>query len=238
MYMSLRFLFLAAFFLGGCTEQKSEPPIDEDIILVNAGHSNRIELSNAINALSKCKPKVIAINFVFGQRKGDASDSLLYSSFKDASNVILVSLLKDQKVVSSDSLFNKAALAQGVQYYGLDDDSSVTDQMLYISVGDDLLWSFSTTIASYFDIDHSDVIMKSARGNRLYKIDYGSNFRIIDINEEFDHSLLKDKIVIVGYLGPEKEDMYSIPGGDKNYNTWILATCVRNILDGHFDLAD
>jgi hypothetical protein len=56
--------------------------------------------------------------------------------------------------------------------------------------------------------------------------------------EEFDCSLMENKIVLIGYLGPEKENMYLIPTGERKHSTWILANCVRNILDGHFDLAD
>lgn len=234
--MKLRLIF-TLLVLFSC-ENASELTIDKNIILVNAGHANRTEVSELLNKLTLCNPKIVGMNLVFEGRRDLLSDTLLANSIKKAGNVIMVSLPREKQIINSDSLFTQNALAQGLLYYGFTDDSIVSKQMMYISNGDDLMWSFPTTIASYFDIDHSDNIMKSAQGNQFYEIDFSNNFQTIDITDEFDCSSLAGKIILVGYLGPADEDTYLIPGDEKKYSLWILGNCIRNILDNHFEAVD
>ena len=228
--MNIKCLILVLVILTGCRSQP-ELAIDTEIILVNAGQADRNEIASAINRLARCQPKVVGINFVFEDKKETSSDLHLAESIKEAGNIVLVSRLKDEKIISSDSLFTSYALAQGPLYYGLDNDDSIDRQMMYMSVGDDLIWSFPTTLASYFDVDVIDRIMDSGRGNTFYEIDYRNDFKVIDINSDYDCALISGKMVIMGYLGPGDEDLYSTSTGHKKYSTWILANCVRNIRD-------
>lgn len=153
-----------------CCTRQPELAMNDDIILVNAGHKDRKELSLAIDRLARCNPTIVGINFLFRGRQQMSDDTLLANSIKRAGNIVLASALRDGKIISSDSLFTTSALAEGLIYYGLD-GGSVSKQMMYISVGVDLVWSFPTTLASYFDFDKSDHIMKSVRGNRFYEIE-------------------------------------------------------------------
>ncbi|MEJ7645448.1 MAG: CHASE2 domain-containing protein [Chryseolinea sp.] len=230
----MKFLIIIAAFLFGCKIQ-SELPIDNEIILINAGLAGRNEISIALDRIAACRTKVVGINLVFPSRQEPLADIRLAKSIKNAGNVVLVSLLKDDKIISSDSLFTSSALAQGLINYGFAEDGSISAQMLYTSIGDDLIWSFPTTLASYFDINRSDEIMRAAQGNQFYKIDYKYNFRVVDIGEEFNCALMSDKIVIIGYLGPGNEDLYLTSSGQQRYSTWILGNCLKSIQEGHFE---
>lgn len=235
-------MFIALLIIfAGCTNQPEKKTLNSNIILVNAGNSDRVKLSAAIRSINECRPKVVGVNFVFEDGNVMSSDTLLANSLNDAGNVVLVSLMAgDSKIVTSDSLFVKHALAEGLLYYGFDENDNVKKHMLYVSVGDELFWSFPTTLASYYDIEHSDEIMNGAAGNTYYEIAYNGDqaFKILDIDKNMDCSQLQDKIVLVGYLGPETEDMYPVGDGESKYSTWILANCVENIINRRFVKAD
>jgi CHASE2 domain-containing sensor protein len=232
--MKFKYLIVVSAVLICCKSQP-ELAIDNGIILVNTGRAGRVEISEALDRLAKCRPKVVGINFVFSDRQKSSSDLRLAKSIKASGNIVLVSLLRDQDIISSDSLFVSSALGEGIIHYGVEEDGSVSKHVLYTSVGDNLVWSFPTALASFFDIGNSDHIMRSAQGNQFYKINYQNDFKVVDINEEFDCTLFSDKIVLVGYLGPDNKDLYLTSFGQRRYSTWILANCVQNIRDGHLE---
>jgi CHASE2 domain-containing sensor protein len=222
-----------------CTVQPDRQDQNGRILLVNAGEANRGRLASAIKRLSDCEPSVIGINFTFRSGNIESTDTLLSNAIRDAGNVVLVMLPKENDmIIRSDSMFVNSAIAEGLLYYGFDEDGAVTKQMMYISVNDDLLWSFPITLASYYDIEHSDEIMKSVAGNAYYTINQSNDkFEVIEIDTEYECSWIKGKIVLIGYLGPKTEDMFTFYDA-KKYNTWILANCVEDIVNRRFERAN
>jgi hypothetical protein len=229
--MKAALIILIAFLLIDCRNENLRP-VDNEILLVNAGNANREEIATAIDRLAKCGAKIIGVNLIFKDQQSASADLHLAESIKNAGNVVLVSIINGNKIVSSNELFTAGALAQGPHYYGMDGDSAISEQMIYISLNDDLVWSLPATLASYFDVENMDRIMKNTKGNRFYEIQYKNDFTVIDIRSEFDCGSISGNLVIIGYLGPGEEDLQLTRLGEKRYATWILANCVRDIRDG------
>ncbi len=225
--------------LVSCESRKPETSAvrDPDIVLVNARKNDRLSLAKLFDRISSCKAKVVGVNLLLGDRN-DSVDSTIASSIQTIHNVVFVSFYQNDKYFGSDSLFQKSGVGEGLLELGVDGDQ-VTKQMVFISIGDELRWSFPMMVAGYFDPDVALATMQRG-SNDYYEITYGNNdFSTLDINDpSWSCNEVADKILLVGFLGPEQEDMFPIRGGEMRYSTWIIANCVRDILSGNLKESD
>ena len=230
---------ILAILAFGCVEKKSNDKtarLFQPIVIFNAGDEDKASIAHLLNRINTCSPKVIGINFLFGNN-GQVMDTTLSNSIKGSQNAVLTSIYQDEAYFRSDTLFRSVAAGEGLIELGVDDKGIVTKQMIFVSIADELKWSFPMTVASYYDADKSVVTMHNAVADEYYEINYesGEDFMILEGNDStWDCSSIKDKIVLIGFLGPGSKDTYSIPGGEKKYATWILASCIRDILNGDF----
>jgi len=235
-------VLLVILLLFACSQKQSgvsEKVINSstDIVLFNFGNSDRNQISRYLDALSICKPKIIAINAIFEKFTSSKEDSSLQKSFKQADNIILVSNIVNNNLIRSNDFFLKACKGQGFIDYG-DARNKIDKHMLFKSNGDQLLWSFPYVIIANYDFELGKKIMQSTMANQLYDIDVSSKqtFDVVKINEsnQCDCSKVKDRIIIMGYLGPDElEDTYmSIldENGKKTYSSKIIGQMVDNLL--------
>lgn len=184
---------------------------------------------------------MIAIHAVFQKPPLTAGDSVLTNEIQKAGNVILSFLLKDNKLVSSDSAFVKSSHSLGLVSYG-EVDNIVTDFQVFTILKDQLIWSFPAITAGNFDFRVNQRIMEKAKANKGYNIviysDKVESNALPKALSEINCELIKDKIVIFGYLGPQEEDMFLIrKNGEtkKIYRTIILGNIVVSILQDQFN---
>lgn len=241
-------ILIIGVIFNDCTTRDNKNEIQEEtisdqIVLFNLGDTGRQEIATAIDRINGCSPKIIAINAIFEDNSHSWSDSVLLNSIIEAKNVILVSNLMDNKLVNSDSIFLKGSMAQGVLNYGFTEER-VSKYKTYLSWNNQLLWSFPVTIASYFDLDLSERVMNETKANQFYKIKFYStnvNYKSISIDEleKSDCKDIKDKIILIGYLGPNEDDLYPIDDkGNSNkkvYSTIIIANIISSILKNKFE---
>lgn len=213
------------------------------ILLVNLGNSDRAAISHMIKVLTRCKPRIIAINAIFSAFNATKEDSMLLNAIKEAKNVVLATDLVDGKLVSSDTVFLRASMAQGVVDYGDDDNEFAASFRGYIPVANQVLWSFPVTVVSYFNIDQAEALMNDMKANTYYDINTSwQNIPSEIVNSgnltEFDCRRWQDKIVILGYLGPDKDrDSYTITTDSSTvnmYGTVIMANIIDQLLNHDF----
>lgn len=235
-------IFLLIFF--GCSQKKDElgvtsNSLSEQVVLFNIENATRSQIAQALDAVTSCQPKIIAINAIFEENNYTSSDSVLANSIAKARNVVLVSEIKDGRLVSSDAMFSQGCLAQGVQSYGYT-DGTVSKFKTYQPWRNETLWTFPTTIVGYFDFDMSEKIMNRTKGDQFYDIVFYADRGLVysvqeDVLRDLDCGTFKNKIVLFGDLGPTDSDKYPTATTDgETFGTIILANIITSILAGDF----
>ena len=243
------FLLLLAVACSRCgrvgPQVKLKQGIDPDIVLVNIGHDDRGSIARIIRAVDSCQPAVIVVNAVFKGRKSAGEDSLLAQALRAVPNDILIyDIEEDGDTLMPYSVFSREASVTALTDFEFDGRlvSRFTPLRKKNGIETELL-----PLA---------VVKKWKPGIRLslrpnQKIDVVYQYTAGQFNtltgELFtepgvEKNLLKGKVVILGFLGPGKEDMKRTPlrlvmnpeppdDVPDTYGTIILANQVRTLLD-------
>ena len=231
--------------------------MDTNIVLVNIGHLSRLEIAGQINILNQYKPKVIGLAVHFKELKNQYHDSILSAELSKVENLVLSSkILKFNRNTKKFSSFETSHhfFSQNFETGFLniieDRNSYRTIRNFSVSemVGKDLHYSFPVTITKIYDEASFDNLI--LRGNNEEIINYrrnGNKYKIIDalelFRENYNLAFVKDKIVILGYLGPElgiiTEKSFFTPMNEKYvgksypdmYSPIILANIISMILE-------
>lgn len=199
----------------------------EEIVIVNVGELPRAAIAGQIDIISKYQPKVIGIDCLFEMEKDPFGDSLLRASIANAGNVILASKLygcseetgQCDTLIGSIPYFNEVAMSLG--FANLISDASEQEDYksnrsftpLEMVEGREE-YALAVEIMRNYDKEKADKFL--ARGNPYEIINfkgYGRSegkFFSLDViqvfEENFDPSIIKDKIVLFGYLGKDFDD--------------------------------
>lgn len=210
----------------------------KEIVLVNAGERDRCKMGKLIQEISKCNPKVIGINFLFIGEKDAICDSALRTSIVNSDKVVLIEGFENGTHVESDQKFTDAAFLTGLK--GLIEGEDEITRQYFRLIDHRGKWELSFPFLLALQLDKTRAAELSSKVSpqnypiHLYhRID---EFTVLDYNTDFprDCDLLEEKIVIVGYLGPNEEDIFQIPVTEKSsdtaYGTVILANIILDIL--------
>lgn len=227
------------------SQMREQPPLDEDIVLVNIGNLPRAGIAEQIRILDKYEPRVIGVDSFFKTYLGDTLGTLsLADAISQAKSPIVMAARIDQ----SDSL---AEIHLGDEVYDqiyLSDSMFLTETDLAIVNLDteaefqedvkicrqfpsfrrltngDLYVAFGAKLAGYKDPKAVDDLIK--RDNEFEIINFRGDFynffetdttilkkfAALDyyevLGESFDPSFVKDKIIILGYIGDDFEDRF------------------------------
>ncbi len=222
--------------------QLREPlPPEEAIVLVNIGQLPRAGVAELINVVNKYEPKVIGVDTFFKTPKDSLGDLLLEQAFANTENLVLVNKLvynpatdgfdsletslprfeqhadvgfanliapgaKRQNDLKNTREFAVAEMSKGVEYKAF---------------GVKLVELYEPEKAEKFMSRDKDVEVINYRGNVMSPNagKFGTMFYALDIGdvfmENFDPSLIKDKIVIFCFMGSQLGD--EITTEDKYY---------------------
>lgn len=207
----------------------SKTPIDSNIILINNGHLDRKNIAQMITILNQYEPKLIGIDAFFRAEKGEEQDIPLQEAFSEVKNLILVNELVNtnddeefDSIKTSNPKFNKYATNGYANVY-IDPNDFKTVRLVkpFAEVGKDLEASFSSKIVEIYA--PKKYKRYKNRKSELEVINYKRNINKYltynydeILNEEIDLNILKDKIVLIGYLGPRlgvtsTEDIFYTP---------------------------
>lgn len=189
--------------------------IDTNIVLVNIGHLSRSEIGKQIEALNKYQPKVIGIDAFFRSKKEFSEDIQLIMAMSQVQNLVLVTDLENRNesntcfdtMTTSHPQFNQFA-SNGFADVVTDDESFRTIRQItpVFCLADSSVKSFPLALAEIYD--STAVAHLLARKNEREAINWRGNhtkFYSLDshelLNEDADFSFIKDKIVIMGFMG-------------------------------------
>jgi CHASE2 domain-containing sensor protein len=207
---------------------------DTNIVIVNIGYLPRAALGAQIEVISRYKPKVIGLDAILEGAREPEQDSTLEAFLRIASQrcpIVFASKLEKPNVEtkSFDSLglphkpFQKYVELGYVNV--VTDENTEFETVRIVSpkekVSDSVVYSFATKLIQLSYPEKATTLLK--RGNEVETIYYRGNwqkFTAIDpidvLEENFDTSLFKDKIVILGYMG---ENYYTEDGVEDRYYT-------------------
>lgn len=211
------------------SQLKKTEKIDDRIIIVNISNLPKSEIAKQIDNISKYKPKVIALDVypLIINPNNPQGDSLFVAACKKVKNFVLASKLdswnedKDlwEKHSKSPSIFSNHLTNAYVNLF-IDDFETVREFTSKQKTQNGIAISFPAAAAKYYDKSAFDYLMK--RNKELEKINYVGNtnaYMIIDAYQALENdatalSNVKDKIVLMGYLG---DDLLSNSLIDKYY---------------------
>ncbi len=227
---------------------RDDPPVEENIVLVNIGELSRRKIAEQIRIISQYKPKVIGIDGFFDcrGRNRDSTDCpalrdtlgnlMLGEAIKDAGNVVLVTkvLQRDTTLEEhtfdslrrSDPLFRDYALSEGFASLPTNaefQDDVKTCRTFYpkLSVADSTHYAFSVKLAMayspektkrFLERDNFEEVInyRGNAGDMFASTNYSIMFFTLDVdqvlNGDFVPELIKDRIVIFGYMGKNLQD--------------------------------
>jgi len=209
-----------------------------EIVLVNAGESNRCQMGELVSRISKCNPKVIGINFLFIGEKDANCDSTLRASIIDSDKVVLVEGFENGNHIESEKKFIEAAFLTGLKGL-IQSEDGITNQY-YRLIDHRGKWELSFPFLLALQLDKSRAAELSSKVSpQAYPLNFYHSIdelKVLDYNADFSSqsNLLEKKIVLIGYLGPTEEDIFQTPvtekSSDKTYGTVILANIILDIL--------
>ena len=207
---------------------------DTNVVIVNIGYLPRAGLGAQIEIISRYKPKVIGLDALLTGARQSEQDSTLESFLQIASArcpIVFASKLEkpNEKTKSFDSLGKPHQPFQ--RYIELGYVNVVTDEDTKFEtarivspkeeVKDSTVYSFATKLVQLSYPAKAEKLLR--RGNEVETIYYRGNhqkFTVINpmdvLEDNFDPSLFKNKIVIMGYMG---EDYLAEDGIDDRYYT-------------------
>ncbi len=197
---------------------------DTNIVFVNIGFLNRIEIAQQIENIAKFNPKVIGIDAMFRQPKEPEWDSALSRVLqKYGHKIVLVNAFENYNPDSNkaDSLttalpYFSNFVSQG--YSNLDDRTLLTVRNFrpFTRLKDTLLAAFSVEIVKKFD--STKVHKLEQRKNEFENINYKGNFNkfyaVIEaenaLDPKLDFSFVENKIVLFGYVNSSLDNSTDI----------------------------
>ncbi|MGB0392120.1 MAG: CHASE2 domain-containing protein [Salibacteraceae bacterium] len=197
------------------SQLRGSQTIDTNIVLVNIGHLSRSQIGKQIENLNRFNPKVIGIDAFFRKKKEFAEDIQLIMSMSQVENLVLVSDLENRNeqntcfdtMTTSHPQFNKFAI-NGFADVVTDEESFRTVRQITpkFCLSDSSVVSFPVVLASIFDSSSTEYLLQ--RNNETEAINWRGNytkFYSLDtheaLNPDADLSFVKDKIVIMGFMG-------------------------------------
>jgi CHASE2 domain-containing sensor protein len=192
--------------------KKQKTAIDTNIVILNIGDADRAGLLQQLEIVKSFQPKVIGLDVTFEQLKDPVVDSVLKVALHSDIPIVLTSNIiygDDEqhaasfRVQSNNPYFEKSA-EEGFGNFLAEEGQTVRYYAPFLSKDGNKVESFSAKIVSHFNSDAYNCLL--ARNKKSEIIHYQSNsfpkIDVYDIYNGADLSFLKNKIVLMGYMGP------------------------------------
>ncbi|TDT46496.1 CHASE2 domain-containing sensor protein [Maribacter spongiicola] len=226
------FSFLDVYYSERLNENQKVNP---NIVLINVEHKSREEIGVALKELLKAKPKVVGFDIILKDFKKTAEDTLLAFNLNDK-RVINSLVITEQNLISNHPFFtfkNKP----GFVNFNFENQNSVIrdfDSEKYVFKGKHE--SFSVILAREYLPERlwdTYKLDKKLEGSRVINyqgnLNHFLNMSIDDFMALNDKSIVKEKIVLFGYLGAPTGNVYDIE--DKHFTPLNSITSGKSIPD-------
>ncbi|WP_448520356.1 CHASE2 domain-containing protein [Rhodoflexus sp.] len=204
------------------SDLRDPPEADTTVVLVNIGTLSREGIAEQLMIINKYSPRVVGIDVEFSKPRGEEADSLLEAAFAQTTNLVLWSKVEGGRrqqdgTIVWDTLRKVLprfarhahtgftnALTEGDSQFESWRETTPTEKVADGTVER----SFATQIAFLYDSVKAQKFI--SRGNEYEIINYRGNtdkFLTLDVDDIFKENFipetLKDKIVIMCYMGGE-----------------------------------
>jgi hypothetical protein len=205
---------------------RDDVPLDDNIVLVNIGSLPRAGIAEEINIVNKFNPKVIGLDCFFEQPMDPVGDSLLMAALAKVNNLVMASKLSrcseetgqcDTLIGSMPYFLSNANLGFANLISNAENQDQFKTNRTFTSsemVNNEMQEAFAVKIASFYAPEMVEKLF--ARDNEYEVINYrgysrlGGRYFSLDIadifTENFDPSIIENKIVIFGFLGSDFSD--------------------------------
>jgi hypothetical protein len=216
--------------LGFTKLRTSDITADTNVVIVNMGKAGNAELAAIINQLNEHKPAVIGINKILQKSGNEFEDSLLLEAIKNTKQVVLAAKLHNFDEVSNtwsdielpDSMFLVFEHDSTSVHYATvgftnmptnDKDFKTTRHFFPVAKLADgtQLNFFAKELVQ--EVAPDKVKLFESRTNEYEVINYRGNYEqfiTLDamqvLNAEFDPTSIRNKVIMIGYLGESLED--------------------------------
>ena len=217
---------------------------DPDIVLVNIENGDREFIGKVLLKIDSLNPLLTGIDVYFQGKKTQREDSILSQALKKINNDILSYSLDDKnRFENSDSVFTQFVTDKGFQKY--DRTLGLISNMTPLQkIETRTHESFAYKVVKYWKPE----LKTDIRINQQIPINYQrplDKFFQLDgsflLETNIDNFDLKNKIFLLGYIGPGKEDKYFTPlrfvgkelehDEPDTYGLVIIANQIRTILE-------
>ncbi|WP_258097331.1 CHASE2 domain-containing protein [Marinoscillum pacificum] len=186
-----------------------DKPVNNEIVMVNIGTMDRMGIAAILNGLQQAEPAVIGVDIMFYGQHDPDSDMFLKEELSKP-NVVVTSVLHDEEetpyILTSHSSFGDLNYAYADLVAGDSLNSTIREIMPFYDDGEYYAEAFTSKILEMYDPEAFKDLEN--RGNEIEIINYyGTYKQFVDyegeqiIYGEFDPETIKDKIVLLGYMG-------------------------------------
>lgn len=237
---------------------KQKADIDTNIVIVNIGYNNRWQLAQQLQIIKKHQPAVIAFDVLFRSHKDIIIDSALEEEINSTPNLVMAEMLTgegeghDFSEVDTTVLDFENKKWGYINFIGKDEHYPVRYFKPFYKLPKGEENSFAAAIVQQYNPEAYEALKN--RHKEIEIINYSrrqEDYIVIDahqLNEEvFDLSVLKGKIVLMGFLGPDLqtkvlEENRFTPMNEKfsgkafpdMYGAVIHANIISSIVEGKY----
>ncbi|MBK7870366.1 MAG: CHASE2 domain-containing protein [Saprospiraceae bacterium] len=192
-------------------------PVPE-IVLINIGLPDRMTLTQILQNLKKAEPKAVGVDIELDGRKDSTIDAALKNAIDEMPQIVLAGRLMrydDSKkrfdpLANCDPYFSENATL-GYTNFVSEDTSTIRYVAPYEETTDSIVRAFAIELVKKYDPEKAQALFR--RRNRVELIYYTGNqnsfarfeaAQLLDsatFQRILEQQLLKDKIIIIGYIG-------------------------------------
>ncbi|HKB43290.1 MAG TPA: CHASE2 domain-containing protein [Chitinophagaceae bacterium] len=210
-------LALEDFDINDITYSKLKGPdkFDKRIVIINIGRADREGLAYIIEKTASMGPKVIGLDAYFEGLKDPYKDSLLRSAFEKTKNLVTISRIEWDHHGEGRFIKDYYDSAHSLTGYGNitgEEGGTIRNFSPYEKIDDSIHYSFAAMLVKQYSTeafkklkkrhDHNEIINYTRRNNQYLSFT-GEQL----LNNDVDDSALKGKIVLLGYLGEDENDI-------------------------------
>lgn len=226
------FSFLDVYY---AENMNSSDGVDPNIVVINIEHRDRMELGMMLEEVQLQAPKTVGIDIIFRDLKESFSDSILADALKHP-NVVTGFILEEDHRITNDPYF------QGPQAYGFvnlnyNNDESVVRSFTAAKRSEGQLeYALSSALVKkvltpeeWEQRNYNEVLVGDVPLNYTGNLDHYLHFGFDEFMMLEDKSILKDKIVLIGYIGDPTGDPYDVE--DKLFTPLNPVTAGKSVPD-------
>jgi CHASE2 domain-containing sensor protein len=199
--------------------------IDRRIVIVNTGVLDRAEIGLLIEKVSSYQPRVMGLDIYFNEAKDPVKDSILHEAFKKVKNLVSVSVAVPEKhgISINKNYFDDVNAKRGYANLIGEEIGTIRYYAPFETIDGKKYPQITSAIIKEYDEKAYEKLEK--RHKEVETINYArrvDKYQILEpedvLLDNVDTSVLKDKIVLLGFINLDPnniEDKKFTPMNDK-----------------------